>query len=48
MFDDCRDRFNIYEMDILILFSVCQRKGQEHNSQVQSMCDTKGTLNIKK
>lgn len=27
---DCSDRLSVCEMDVLMLFSVCPRKGQEH------------------
>lgn len=42
--DDCVDGFCICNMDVLPLFSVHQRKGQEGNSQVWSTCDTEGAL----
>ncbi len=45
MFDDCRDGFNIYEMDIHYFQFV---KEKDKDIIVKSICDTKGTLNIKK
>lgn len=40
--------FYICDTDRLPLFSIRQRNGQEHNSQIQSMLDTKGILYMEK